>query len=224
MSGGCRVHRWGTQCAVREAVHTRRGDIPVRLQQIQATGRAPILAGRPRPMWVVANRSGSWPTGPPLPACPKTRTSNDNRKQTRNRVGPHDPHRPTRLSSLPTAVPGTLEATEPSSLAGFEHPEHEEKPIMATDCGTPRVTESDETDTSPNCSPPAGRTASPHRRRRRHRHRRILRTTRRRPVRRRTHRRVILKQADEFTCTSRFLVHHRSRLADSEQQICRDCA
>ncbi|MHA4855091.1 DUF4193 domain-containing protein [Rhodococcus sp. MSC1_016] len=36
--------------------------------------------------------------------------------------------------------------------------------------------------------------------------------------------RVIPKQADEFTCTSCFLVHHRSRLADGEQRICRDCA
>ena len=36
--------------------------------------------------------------------------------------------------------------------------------------------------------------------------------------------RVIPKQADEFTCTSCFLVHHRSRLADAAQLICRDCA
>ncbi|WP_328356257.1 DUF4193 domain-containing protein [Mycobacterium sp. NBC_00419] len=36
--------------------------------------------------------------------------------------------------------------------------------------------------------------------------------------------RVIPKQADEFTCTSCFLVHHRSRLADSSQLICTDCA
>jgi hypothetical protein len=35
--------------------------------------------------------------------------------------------------------------------------------------------------------------------------------------------RVIPKQADEFTCTSCFLVHHRSRLADTTQQLCRDC-
>ncbi|AII08307.1 DUF4193 domain-containing protein [Rhodococcus opacus] len=35
--------------------------------------------------------------------------------------------------------------------------------------------------------------------------------------------RVIPKQADEFTCTSCFLVHHRSRLADPAQLICRDC-
>src|ERR1700710_217824 len=34
------------------------------------------------------------------------------------------------------------------------------------------------------------------------------------------------KQADEFTCASCFLVHHRSRLASSKggQYICRDCA
>jgi hypothetical protein len=36
--------------------------------------------------------------------------------------------------------------------------------------------------------------------------------------------RVLPKQADEFTCTSCFLVHHRSRLADPAQPICRDCA
>ncbi|MGV9861777.1 DUF4193 domain-containing protein [Rhodococcus koreensis] len=36
--------------------------------------------------------------------------------------------------------------------------------------------------------------------------------------------RVIPKQSDEFTCTSCFLVHHRSRLADAQQLICRDCA
>ena len=38
--------------------------------------------------------------------------------------------------------------------------------------------------------------------------------------------RVLPKQADEFTCASCFLVHHRSRLAKSNgtQLICRDCA
>ncbi|MFN8033875.1 MAG: DUF4193 domain-containing protein [Mycobacterium sp.] len=36
--------------------------------------------------------------------------------------------------------------------------------------------------------------------------------------------RVIPKQADEFTCTSCFLVHHRSRLADARRLICTDCA
>ncbi|MBC2641847.1 MULTISPECIES: DUF4193 domain-containing protein [unclassified Rhodococcus (in: high G+C Gram-positive bacteria)] len=36
--------------------------------------------------------------------------------------------------------------------------------------------------------------------------------------------RVIPKQIDEFTCTSCFLVHHRSRLAQADQLICRDCA
>ena len=36
--------------------------------------------------------------------------------------------------------------------------------------------------------------------------------------------RVIPKQSDEFTCTSCFLVHHRSRLAPGAQLICRDCA
>ena len=37
---------------------------------------------------------------------------------------------------------------------------------------------------------------------------------------------VIPKQADEFTCSSCFLVHHRSRLAETRgsQLICRDCA
>lgn len=38
--------------------------------------------------------------------------------------------------------------------------------------------------------------------------------------------RVIPKQADEFTCSSCFLVHHRSRLASEKNGmlICSDCA
>lgn len=38
--------------------------------------------------------------------------------------------------------------------------------------------------------------------------------------------RVLPKQEDEFTCSSCFLVHHRSRLAREKngQPICRDCA
>ena len=38
--------------------------------------------------------------------------------------------------------------------------------------------------------------------------------------------RVIPRQADEFTCSSCFLVHHRSQLASEKngQQICRECA
>ena len=38
--------------------------------------------------------------------------------------------------------------------------------------------------------------------------------------------RVLPKQSDEFTCSSCFLVHHRSRLARERngQLICRDCA
>jgi hypothetical protein len=38
--------------------------------------------------------------------------------------------------------------------------------------------------------------------------------------------RVIPKQADEFTCSSCFLVHHRSRLASEKNgvMICSDCA
>ena len=37
---------------------------------------------------------------------------------------------------------------------------------------------------------------------------------------------VLPKQADEFTCSRCFLVHHRSRLAEehSGQYVCRDCA
>ena len=38
--------------------------------------------------------------------------------------------------------------------------------------------------------------------------------------------RVVPKQADEFTCSSCFLVHHRSRLAEttaSGELLCRDC-
>jgi rhodanese-related sulfurtransferase len=38
--------------------------------------------------------------------------------------------------------------------------------------------------------------------------------------------RVLPKQADEFTCTSCFLVHHRSQLVsrNGNELICRDCA
>lgn len=38
--------------------------------------------------------------------------------------------------------------------------------------------------------------------------------------------RVVPEQADEFTCSSCFLVHHRSRLARgrSGESICTDCA
>ncbi|QSE87299.1 DUF4193 domain-containing protein (plasmid) [Rhodococcus pseudokoreensis] len=36
--------------------------------------------------------------------------------------------------------------------------------------------------------------------------------------------RVIHKKTGESRCTSCFLVHHRSRLADTAQQLCRDCA
>lgn len=37
---------------------------------------------------------------------------------------------------------------------------------------------------------------------------------------------VVPKRSDEFTCTSCFLVHHRSRLAERAEgrMICRDCA
>ena len=37
---------------------------------------------------------------------------------------------------------------------------------------------------------------------------------------------VLPRQADEFTCGSCFLVHHRSQLAEQRkgQLICRDCA
>lgn len=38
--------------------------------------------------------------------------------------------------------------------------------------------------------------------------------------------RVLPRQADEFTCSKCFLVHHRSQLAKEKdgQLICRDCA
>ena len=38
--------------------------------------------------------------------------------------------------------------------------------------------------------------------------------------------RVLPRQADEFTCSSCFLVHHRSQLAeeDGNAMICKDCA
>ncbi|GJF31156.1 dUTPase [Kitasatospora sp. NE20-6] len=37
---------------------------------------------------------------------------------------------------------------------------------------------------------------------------------------------VLPKQQDEFACTACYLVHHRSRLAltDDKRQICHDCA
>lgn len=37
---------------------------------------------------------------------------------------------------------------------------------------------------------------------------------------------VVPKQTDEFTCSSCFLVHHRSQLAEEKggKLICRDCA
>jgi hypothetical protein len=38
--------------------------------------------------------------------------------------------------------------------------------------------------------------------------------------------RVVPKQADEFTCSRCFLVHHRSQLAKEVkgQPVCRECA
>jgi Domain of unknown function (DUF4193) len=36
--------------------------------------------------------------------------------------------------------------------------------------------------------------------------------------------RVLPRQADEFTCKSCFLVHHRSQLADERSMVCTDCA
>ncbi len=36
--------------------------------------------------------------------------------------------------------------------------------------------------------------------------------------------RVLPRQADEFTCTRCFLVHHRSQLADAGRTVCSDCA
>jgi hypothetical protein len=38
--------------------------------------------------------------------------------------------------------------------------------------------------------------------------------------------RVLPRQADEFTCSVCFLVHHRSQLATAkgDQYVCRDCA
>src|ERR1700712_3251568 len=36
--------------------------------------------------------------------------------------------------------------------------------------------------------------------------------------------RVLPRQADEFTCKSCFLVHHRSQLADEKKMYCSDCA
>jgi uncharacterized protein DUF4193 len=36
--------------------------------------------------------------------------------------------------------------------------------------------------------------------------------------------RVLPRQADEFTCSKCFLVHHRSQLADEKHRVCADCA
>ena len=36
--------------------------------------------------------------------------------------------------------------------------------------------------------------------------------------------RVLPRQADEFTCSQCFLVHHRSQLHDAATGTCRDCA
>ncbi|MGF7236941.1 MAG: DUF4193 family protein [Frankia sp.] len=36
--------------------------------------------------------------------------------------------------------------------------------------------------------------------------------------------RVMPRQSDEFTCTSCYLVHHRSQLADEHRAVCTDCA
>jgi hypothetical protein len=36
--------------------------------------------------------------------------------------------------------------------------------------------------------------------------------------------RVVPKQHDEFTCTSCFLVHHRSQRSRADSDVCRDCA
>ncbi|SNQ51243.1 conserved hypothetical protein [Frankia canadensis] len=36
--------------------------------------------------------------------------------------------------------------------------------------------------------------------------------------------RVLPRQADEFTCTQCYLVHHRSQLFDERRMVCRDCA
>jgi hypothetical protein len=36
--------------------------------------------------------------------------------------------------------------------------------------------------------------------------------------------RVLPRQADEFTCTRCYLVHHRSQLADEASRVCTDCA
>jgi len=35
---------------------------------------------------------------------------------------------------------------------------------------------------------------------------------------------VLPRQDDEFTCTSCYLVHHRSRLADARTMVCSECA
>ncbi len=36
--------------------------------------------------------------------------------------------------------------------------------------------------------------------------------------------RILPRQADEFTCTTCYLVHHQSQLADAPSMTCSDCA
>jgi hypothetical protein len=36
--------------------------------------------------------------------------------------------------------------------------------------------------------------------------------------------RLLPRQADEFTCTTCYLVHHRSQLASGSDMVCTDCA
>lgn len=36
--------------------------------------------------------------------------------------------------------------------------------------------------------------------------------------------RILPRQADEFTCSSCFLVHHRSQLGNGDGTLCLDCA
>lgn len=35
---------------------------------------------------------------------------------------------------------------------------------------------------------------------------------------------VVPQKKDEFTCTSCFLVHHRSHMSETEEMVCQDCA
>ena len=157
--------------------------------------------------------------------APTGRPDNGNGKPSMgSRTGAsRSPYRPRTLKST---ARHTRRRVAPQDPLGWrsEHPEHEEAAGMATDYDAPRVTESDESDTSlEQLTASRKDTQSP-----------VVDVEDTDTAEsfelpgadlsgEELTVRVLPKQADEFTCTSCFLVHHRSRLADSAQLICRDC-